>query len=434
MVKRKSPPTPALAAASPYTYLAIGQDLESIQSYLDDVDSDTPPHAYLVYTDLQTLVGLTTPVNYGSGIEYASGVLQLSQQYFPNSRPSLQIGLWLNGTDGCRDILDQQYPGRVEELFRFCMVDCNQVAKIYLRIGYEFDNPDFRYSSDPDIYRRTFQYLVEECERLYSSPVCHGKIEFVWHSWAATTYTKSSSPSLNDYYPGDAYVDWIGISIFSQLYTEETRPRNVTALGTPDTVRYICDFARHHDKRILIAESTPFGGLDQLHDPWSDWFVPVLELIEEYSATIHMWSYIYCNWNVQPMWRMAGFGDSRLSQNATLLRLWHNEVLLNPQFSPSVRKDVPKSFGLLHMEPPEKYVEVELMGSSSSPFHPCFIILALFAGLVVLQNVMLRWNGRKLTTEKPCCSPFSKQEALLSRTKTSMNNYGTVATDDKSER
>jgi Glycosyl hydrolase family 26 len=391
----------------------------------------------MVYSDLQTLVGLTTPVNYGSGIEYANGVLQLSQLYFPNSRPSLQIGLWLNGTEGCRDVLNHQYSEQIEQMFRYCIVDCAQVGKIYLRIGYEFDNPEFRYSSDPDTYRRTFQYLVDECERLYSTPVCRDKIEFVWHSWAATTFTLSSSPSLSDFYPGDDYVDWIGISIFSQLYTDDTRPRNVTSLGTPDSVRYIVDFARQHKKRILIAESTPFGGLDQLSDPWSDWFVPVLDLISEYSGTIRMWSYIYCNWNVQPMWRTTGFGDSRLSQNATLLRLWHQQVLWNPRFSTEDAADISKvvsssSSAMVHVGPQQELAEVELVGSSSSLiYYSCYVILAVSSAILALGYAIRRWRGRKDATRTMTCSESNKLKAHMFQTKASISNYGSIATTDK---
>jgi len=60
----------------------------------------------MVYTDLAGLKGLWSPTDYGSGIEYADGVLNL----FPSSpdkqlhdtttqaSTGIQIGLWLNGT------------------------------------------------------------------------------------------------------------------------------------------------------------------------------------------------------------------------------------------------------------------------------------------------------------------------------------------------
>ena len=407
-------------------YLTIGQDYESIRAYLDDITPSTPPHAYMVYTDLQTLMGLSSPVNYGSGIEYANGVIELSHQYFPNSLPSLQIGLWLNGTLGCRDILNHQYQAQIVQLFQYCMANSTNLAKIYLRIGYEFDNPDFRYNSDPDIYRHTFQYLVDECERLYSTK-CRETMEFVWHSWAATTYTSYSSPQLNDFYPGDDYVDWIGISVFSQLYTVESLPQNVSALGTPATVRLVCDFARHHDKRIMIAESTPFGGIDQLNDPWSDWFVPVLDLIEEY--TIQMWSYIYCNWKEQPMWRNAGFGDSRLSQNATLVRLWQHQVLSNPRFvsAPFGRKVVPpEPSTMARLDPSLENRAVDSLGDSAPWLDRlCPILLTISVLVMLLQNVIRRWmpsSTKKASRFNPIKVPFCSQSC----NQLPLSNYGAI--------
>ncbi len=36
-------------------------------------------------------------------------------------------------------------------------------------------------------------------------------VAFVWHSFAST-----GSEELMDWYPGDGYVDWVGISYFNQ--------------------------------------------------------------------------------------------------------------------------------------------------------------------------------------------------------------------------
>ena len=58
----------------------------------------------------------------------------------------------------------------------------------------------------------------------------------------------------------------------------------------------------------MIAESTPFGGIDKVakkhnipsNEVWRVWFQKVLDLIDEFD--IGMWSYINCNWEAQPMW------------------------------------------------------------------------------------------------------------------------------------
>ena len=55
----------------------------------------------MVYTDIQTLRGLDRPTDYGSGVEYADGIIE---SLCPGQNVGLQIGLWLKGTSGCDDI------------------------------------------------------------------------------------------------------------------------------------------------------------------------------------------------------------------------------------------------------------------------------------------------------------------------------------------
>jgi hypothetical protein len=286
------------------------------------------------YTDLQTLRGLSSPVDYGSGIEYADGMLALYNKDEDHqddattvaaSSLNLQLGLWLNGTDGCRDIVAGYLDDNIQRLFHYLIMETPTPTITYLRIGYEFDNAAFGYTDNPAMYAQAFRTIVEACINLYSASVCQRKIMYVFHSWAAGV---PDGTILSDYYPGDEYVDWIGVSIFSQLYDIS---RYKYAVGDPSTVRHVLDFAQQHDKPIMIGESTPFGGILHLSDPWKDWFVPVLTLIGEYD--ISLWCYIHCNWNDQTMWRTAGFGDSRLTVNTTILALWQNQVLQNnPRF------------------------------------------------------------------------------------------------------
>ena len=82
----------------------------------------------MFYTDIQTLRGLEAPVDYGSGIEYAGGLVEL----FPDS--GIQIGLWLNGTTGCKDIVRGALQHNVRSLFR--SLEQLKVPKVFLRVGY----------------------------------------------------------------------------------------------------------------------------------------------------------------------------------------------------------------------------------------------------------------------------------------------------------
>jgi Glycosyl hydrolase family 26 len=317
------------------TILAIGQDLFSIDAYVksqynyslhrylqlvdDDrnrldggnstADSrrserrqmpapslqDSTPPVFMAYTDIQTLRGLDRPTDYGSGVEYADGILQLvrfrDEQHASGAKVGLQLGLWLNGTEGCRDIVHRRLDSQIQRLVNYLSTSTTPTSdRVWLRIGYEFDNPSFGYLEDPELYRQAFRTIVAACR---SSSQCRERTRFVWHSWAASV---ESADELHRYYPGDDVVDWVGISIFSQLYPA-ANDGGVARLGNGDTVRAVLVFAKGRGKPTMIAESTPFGGIPTRVDPWEAWFQPVLNLIHEHG--IGMWSYINCDWEVR---------------------------------------------------------------------------------------------------------------------------------------
>jgi hypothetical protein len=263
------------------TYLTIGQDLFSINEYIisqynyslhhglinndtvSDVDavtgeagaplaiSDYVPAAFMVYTDLAGLKGLWEPTDYGSGVEYADGLLDLfppnhyltsSSKYSPSG---LQIGLWLNGTSGCYDIYTNHLDAQIQ-LFISYLEQCT-ASKIFLRVGYEFDNPSFGYSEDPSMYILAYRKIVSDI-RDFLSDEANERVLFVWHSWGAPMASKKLT--LERFYPGDKYVDWIGVSIFQQVF-----PWGAAAGGgSMVEVENVLKFAQRRDKVSLFDE------------------------------------------------------------------------------------------------------------------------------------------------------------------------------------
>jgi len=297
------------------------------------------PAAAMVYTDLPTLRGLSSPADYGSGVEYADGLLD---QLFAAQRGGvgLQIGLWLGGSAGCRRINSGRWDDRIQNLVDY-LSGCS-APKIFLRIGYEFDNPSFGYSDAPEQYVKAYRKLVNAIRR---SPA-KSKVLSVWHSWAAPKVHP-----LEAFWPGDAYVDWVGVSVFQQLYPWANANVNSSewAGGTRADVEEVLRFAAAHGRKpTMIAESTPFGGIDHLRgtvpssnsngtargatttgpsqsDPWERWYGPILELIDRYD--VGMWSYIDCDWDALPMWRGVGFGESRVASDAAVMEKWRRVVV-----------------------------------------------------------------------------------------------------------
>ncbi|KAL7530978.1 hypothetical protein ACHAWF_003586 [Thalassiosira exigua] len=348
------------------TYLTIGQDLFSINEYVasqynhslhrrldsasgggahGDVEPDGVgaasiasfvPAAFMVYTDIETLKGLWEPADYGSGVEYADGALDM----FPaphhrgkRSSTGLQIGLWLNGTQGCLSVCEGEMDDQIARLISY--LERSRASKIFLRLGYEFDNPSFGYSDNPEVYVLAFRKIVSDCRENLSEEAL-GRVLFVWHSWAAPMAAEGLT--LDKFYPGDGFVDWIGISIFQQVF-----PWSPDWGGRMSDVENVLEFAKEHDKPTIIAESTPFGGIELKQasnesklflsnheydkDDWDRWFGNVIDIINRYD--ISMWCYINCDWEQQPMWHGVGFGQTLLSSNSHVMSQWHDLVVKN---------------------------------------------------------------------------------------------------------
>eukprot|EP00584_Thalassiosira_punctigera_P009158 CAMPEP_0172532350 /NCGR_PEP_ID=MMETSP1067-20121228/5439_1 /TAXON_ID=265564 ORGANISM="Thalassiosira punctigera, Strain Tpunct2005C2" /NCGR_SAMPLE_ID=MMETSP1067 /ASSEMBLY_ACC=CAM_ASM_000444 /LENGTH=456 /DNA_ID=CAMNT_0013316857 /DNA_START=178 /DNA_END=1545 /DNA_ORIENTATION=+ len=345
------------------TYLVIGQDLFSINEYVtsqynyslhqhinsvNDTSNEVGsgqsisslvPSAFMVYTDLATLKGLWEPTDYGSGVEYADGVLDLYPSLNQNashkarSSTGIQIGLWLDGTRGCIAINMGEMEDQINLLISY--LERSRASKIFLRLGYEFDNPSFGYSDNPAMYILAFRKIVSDCRNKLSEEATR-RVLFVWHSWAAPMAKKSLS--LDSFYPGDEFVDWIGVSIFQQFF-----PWSPPWGGGVQDVENVLDFAHEHDKPTIIAESTPFGGIELMqashdandflenneydHDDWGRWFGKVLDVINKHDVS--MWCYINCDWESQPMWHNVGFGETRLSSNQNVMSHWHEQIVKN---------------------------------------------------------------------------------------------------------
>eukprot|EP00586_Coscinodiscus_wailesii_P008419 CAMPEP_0172523800 /NCGR_PEP_ID=MMETSP1066-20121228/293850_1 /TAXON_ID=671091 /ORGANISM="Coscinodiscus wailesii, Strain CCMP2513" /LENGTH=459 /DNA_ID=CAMNT_0013306891 /DNA_START=77 /DNA_END=1456 /DNA_ORIENTATION=- len=307
------------------TYLTIGQDLFSIQEYVTSLynknlheGSNSPlssftPAAVMVYTSLFSIEnGTSLPFDYGSGIEYADGLLN---DLFRDQHVGLQIGLMLEGSEGCDKINNGLVDDQIKLLAQY--LESSTASRIFLRVGYEFDNPSFGFSDNPDSYVSAFRRIVTAVKlELSNSQRRHdvARVFFVWHSWAAPMSNKFT---LMDFYPGDEYVDWIGVSIFQQVYSG-------SAIGTVEHVKGVLDFAYLHNKPTMIAESSPFGGFAKT-DPWDNWYEKVLNIVNEYD--ISLWSYINCDWESQRERRGLGFGESRISANDEISNRWRKDVI-----------------------------------------------------------------------------------------------------------
>lgn len=90
---------------------------------------------------------------------------------------------------------------------RFINLSCAHIGflnvPLFIRWGHEMEDPTGRYpwaDADPDGYVNAYRHFVSRCREL--AP----KALFVW--------SPKGKPGLNPYYPGGAYVDYVGVSLY----------------------------------------------------------------------------------------------------------------------------------------------------------------------------------------------------------------------------
>lgn len=265
--------------------LIIGEDKDSIDAY--DLAIKIEPGGTMVYTSIQTGEGLYAPADSGGGTHNGQYLLVK----YPNS--VIQIGLYMVGA--LNGILAGKYDHKIHKLGAW-IKQANR--PVFLRIGYEFDLPENNY--DPLTYQLAFRYIVDQLRKDKVNNVA-----FVWHSYA----NLPQSP-VEAWYPGDDYVDWFAVSVFSQpnIYMKK-----------------FGEMAREHHKGFMIAESTPKGyGMVHGQSVWKLWFEPYFKFITDEKVQIVC--YIDYDWESIPMFRGQGWEDARVQDNAYVKEKWIEEI------------------------------------------------------------------------------------------------------------
>jgi len=282
------------------------------------------------YTNLSSLNGLTTPVDYGSGIEFAEGGVES----FDN-KIGLQLAVDLGGDEGCTKIVNGTMDDRIALLVEF--LRDTSASRVFLRLGYEFDNPQFNYHN-PKLFKSAFVRISKAIseDSFLQNYTQNKKVLTVYHSFGqlnAGRFGGDKGRELDAYFPGDEWVDWVGVSLFKAPFPWLNNKNPPTT--SPESFYYasvVASFSKNHKKPFMIAESSPWGGVAKkitFHGGsiWDNWYEPVLEFIEAHN--VQLWSYISSDWDSFKMWKDVGFGDSRLTTNEEVERFWDVKVVNN---------------------------------------------------------------------------------------------------------
>ncbi|WP_187696474.1 glycoside hydrolase family 26 protein, partial [Xanthovirga aplysinae] len=274
--------------------LIMGQDLGAVGGLTDYDDGYVDhfghfPAGVTTYAGFPGLSGLKFKANWGAGDVNAQAYVEATD--FQNT--TIVIGLHLVGK--LKSIIAGSSDYDINILGEWIK---EQDRPVFLRIGYEFDGSWNGYN--PDDFKAAWIYIVK-----YFDDMDIRNVAYVWQSAGINT------PSIERWYPGDEYVNWVGYSHFDG----------------PNPGQSIRDFADAHDKPIMIAEATPRrdlkNGSGEGH--WQAWFTPLFEKIYG-NNRIKAFAYINADWESQAMWKGQGWGDSRLNVNDVIKASWEKEI------------------------------------------------------------------------------------------------------------
>ena len=291
----------------------VGQDNEAVggtkkwrNGYVDNIGVPAGVTHYVYFTegksnkfgfefDRGTVDGLNQETTWGSGPMCMRCYLESDK--LAGSVVHLSISMEFDDEEL---VAKGKYDHNIQELSEF-LQEYPHIPFI-IRIGYEFDGPWNHYKAKP--FKKSWRRIVD---KLRADKVTN------FATLMASFTMSATRKQWDEYWPGDDYVDWVGYSYWSG--------------GTVSNSETLA-LAREKGLPVFIAEATPRGFfLNQLNGMvWNDWFQHFFDHIEANKDVIKAISYINTNWDVQPMWRGNGWGNSRIESNKPLQDRWQEKI------------------------------------------------------------------------------------------------------------
>lgn len=342
-----------MANPRPARIYIIGQDLESIRGYFAS-GCCARPDGVTNYLDLYELrsrqshfggLGMDTAgVPAGVDRDAGGGVMNAYKAGTEFGVPGLALGLSITENDhpgALARLIAGEYDAEIHELG--VLIGLHR-GTTYLRIGYEFDGAWNKGYEQPQRYVQAYRRIVDLLRRDRVA-----NVEFVWQASASSVNVviDHRHKDIRDWFPGDGYVDWMGLSWFMHPDATIGVPSDFQPPTPRQLANELVDFARERQKPVMIAESAPQAydlkaGLRAHHvsiwdgparsgaqsvnseQIWDAWFRPLFVYLDQNLDVIRALAYINCNWDAQAMWGSPyanGFwGDSRLETNPEVAR------------------------------------------------------------------------------------------------------------------
>jgi beta-mannanase len=284
-----------------------GQDLSSFKNYWNAMHAQNKPLIYMYYVGLNEVTS-----DWANGLKTT---LMSNSGKFQIPQIGLSMTKGQNGTghyeqDVAAGLYDKQISMFIDGLQSLAF-------PAYIRIGYEFNGPGWN-GYLPDTYKQAF---VRITNMIRARGI---EVATVWDCSA------DGDSNFMDYYPGDQYVDWWGINVFSASHFTSLLSKN------------FIESAEQHHKPVLIGESTPrYVGVLNGQQSWDNWFGPYFTFIHTFPQ-LKAFGYINCDWSQTflPDW-----GDARIEQNAIVSSNFANEMDSIQYLHASSEQDFRKTLG-----------------------------------------------------------------------------------------
>jgi hypothetical protein len=331
--------------AEPQRIFIIGQDLASVRDYLSS-ECCPQPDGNTTYLSFYNL--LSEEAGYGGlGIDTDGRPLEVENDWGGGpvnawksatefGPMALAIGLSLveNEHPGALDrLIAGEYDDNIRQLVGFFSSIENTV---YLRIGYEFEGFWNQGYGDRKRYIAAYRRIADA---IRAAGLSH--VQFVWQAAVLPLdeMIDGHHEDLRDWYPGDDYVDWIGLSLFVGLDEKPAIAQDSQAPTARELIDELLAFARQRGQPVMIAEASPqaydlargfnahitpaWDGpqaegrrMVSPDDLWNEWYAPLFDYMKQNKDVIQALAYINCHWDLQDLWDApyeGGYwGDSRL--------------------------------------------------------------------------------------------------------------------------
>ncbi len=223
----------------------------------------------------------------------------------------LQIGVNLtagrdDGTGSDKAVANGEYDDAIDT-FVEALKDLN--VPTYLRIGYEFEGEWNNYS--PETYVVAFKRITDKVRAAGLD-----NIATVWCS-AGGSAGFVAFDRLMAFYPGDDYVDWWSVDVFS--------PEEIPHPWLGE----FYDLAGKHKKPVMIGENTPrYVGANKGWHSWIRWYKPFFEMVRKHpeikAISYINWDWVY--WSNELGFEWHDWEDARLQTDELVSELYVHEL------------------------------------------------------------------------------------------------------------